>query len=127
MQTKQLVEPWFQDLILEGLQKLLCLGLERQPAAEMIPGTALAWEEALWPGRAWNEERDTPRIQQAFKNLVKQCRQWPVPAQFFDVFPRFEAKVLKLPSPKNDDVRKREMQRIQEILRGVAPGNGDAA
>lgn len=93
----------------------------------MIPGTALAWEEALWPGRAWNEERDTPRIQQAFKNLVKQCRQWPVPAQFFDVFPRFEAKVLKLPSPKNDDVRKREMQRIQEILRGVAPGNGDAA
>jgi len=94
---------------------------------EVIAGTALAWEEALWPGRAWDQERDTPRIRQAFKNLVKQCRQWPVPAQFFDVFPRFEANVLKLPIPKNDNVRKREMQRIQEILKVVPTETNGAA
>jgi len=80
-------------------------------------GTALAWQEALWDWRLWDRDRDTPRIQTAFKTIRKHFRSWPVPADFFANFPRQEERILKLPKPQNDEVRKREMQKISEIFK----------
>ena len=35
------VESWFKDSILTGLQKLALLSLDRTPACDVLPGTAL--------------------------------------------------------------------------------------
>ena len=41
---------WMLDELATGLQKLLCLGLDRQPASEVIPGTVQAWLRLdRWP------------------------------------------------------------------------------
>lgn len=72
------------------MQKLFCLGLERTPAAEVIPGTAQAWHEALTGGRKWDEARDTPRIRAAFRTLAATRDSWPAPRHFLDALPRVE-------------------------------------
>lgn len=78
---------WLEVEILTGLQRLACLSLDRTPAAEMLPGTAQAWIEALTDGRAWDEQRDAPRVRRAFVVLSKTVRRWPAPAEFMDALP----------------------------------------
>jgi hypothetical protein len=85
---------WLLDLIAEGMQKLFCLGLERTPAAEVIPGTAQAWHEALTAGRKWSEARDTARIRAAFVTLAATRETWPAPRQFLDALPRVEQTAI---------------------------------
>lgn len=74
--------------MLTGFQKLLCLSLERTPAAEIIPGTVQAWIEVLTDRRAWDEERDTPRIREAFRTLARNRRTWPAPIDFSEALPQ---------------------------------------
>lgn len=51
----------------------------------------LAWQEAITLGRDWQEERDVPRIRQAFSILARSRRQWPAVPDFLDALPRIEA------------------------------------
>ena len=122
------MEQWFHNLILEGLQKLLCLSLERQPSVEIVSGTAMAWEEAIWPGRAWDEERDTPRIRAAFRGLIRTCLTWPPPAKFFEVFPRFEEITRpRLTAVATEETRIKHLQDIDAILARTVESNPDLA
>ena len=57
---------WLTRELMTGFQKLLCLGLDRTPASDLIEGTVMAWAEAITAGRAWDQERDAPRIRAAF-------------------------------------------------------------
>ena len=78
---------WLLDEVLNGLQKLFCLSLDRTPAAEMLPGTAQAWLEAIADGKAWERGRDADRIAAGFRTLARIARRWPAPAEFLEVVP----------------------------------------
>jgi len=78
---------WLLDEVLNGLQKMFCLSLDRTPAAEMLPGTAQAWLEAITDGKAWQKGRDKGRIEAGFRTLARIARRWPAPAEFLDVLP----------------------------------------
>lgn len=53
----------------------------------MLPGTAQAWIEAITHGRAWDEERDRPRVRGAFVILSNTMRRWPAPVEFLEALP----------------------------------------
>jgi hypothetical protein len=114
-------DAWFGESILTGLQRLICLGLEGQPAMDLIPGTARAWRQVLWPGHAWIRERDEARFAQAFTNLMSNVRRWPVPAQFLEALPKFESAVPKLRKECNPEVRECAMRHIAELLGEILP------
>jgi len=78
---------WLLDEVLNGLQRMFCLSLDRTPAAEMLPGTAQTWLEAITDGKAWDEGRDADRIAAGFRTLARIARRWPAPAEFLDVVP----------------------------------------
>jgi len=69
-------------VILKRLQRLLCLSLEGQPAAELIEGTALAWQSAL--GHIGPE-----RLDKAFDNVEKTAQRWPSPRFILDNLPAY--------------------------------------
>lgn len=78
---------WLMLEIMEGLQKLVCLSLDRTPATEILPGTAQAWHEALTDRRSWDESTDKHRVKTAFRTLIRTCRRWPSPAEMLDSLP----------------------------------------
>ena len=88
------MDTWLHDEILDGLSQLLCLSLERTPAADLIAGTAAMWVKTLSAGMAWERERDTPRIRQAFVTLAQTRTHWPAPLHFREALPEVEVKAL---------------------------------
>lgn len=56
----------------------------------MIEVTAGTWHEAITTGRAWDKQRDTPRIRSAFVTLAQTADRWPQPRHFLDALPRVE-------------------------------------
>src|SRR3546814_12902362 len=60
---------WLNDEIRRGLSRLVCLCLDSAPAVDLVEGTAQAWLTALTRGRAWDEQRDAPRVRAAFDTL----------------------------------------------------------
>lgn len=97
---------WLKTELLTGFQKLLCLNLDRTPAAEIIPGTVEAWCEALTDSRLWDQDRDTARIRQAFLTMAKTRRTWPAPVDFLESLPNIRQELLPPPkaSPNPDKV-----------------------
>jgi hypothetical protein len=88
---------WLKTELLTGFQKLLCLGLDRTPASEVIPGTVEAWLEAVTANRLWDQDRDTSRIRQAFVTLARTRRLWPAPVDFLEALPAIRNEFLALP------------------------------
>lgn len=69
-------------LISERLQRLLCLGLDGTPAAELIPGTLSIWKERF---RAASHNR----LLAAFENIETHATRWPTPAAIFEAMPTY--------------------------------------
>lgn len=88
---------WFRTEIITGIQKLACLGLERQPAGEVLPATVSVWLEVLDNGVHWDREADTPRIRAAFSNLARTATAWPSPQKLIDAMPA-RNRLLELPT-----------------------------
>lgn len=84
---------WLLTEIETGICKLLCLGLEGQPAAELIEGTVQGWFESITRGRALEPE-DAPRIREGFANVMARCRRWPSPVEFLEGMPKREAATV---------------------------------
>lgn len=78
---------WLEVEILNGLQRLACLSLDRTPAAEMLLGTAAAWAEGAMHGTEWERHRDTGRVRAAFTTLIRTSRRWPAPVEFLEALP----------------------------------------
>lgn len=74
------------------------MSLERTPAAEIIPGTVQAWCEVLLDRREWDQERDTPRIREAFRTLARHRRTWPAPVDFTEALPAHRNEWVALPA-----------------------------
>jgi hypothetical protein len=113
---------WIKHELLTGFQKLLTLGLERQPAAEVIPGTVATWLETLTHGRKFDRERDTWRFRAAFITLAGRQRTWPVPRDLLDAMPPMIAPHVvdvsrRLAGPETDKVAKSELEKIGKLFR----------
>lgn len=111
---------WISREIAEGLKRLMCLGLERTPAAEVIQLTAAVWLEAITEGREFDQELDSPRFRRAFAILCRDCRQWPLPSSLLEAMPPREQLVLtKQPIPADPDSpeMKKRFEEIAKVLR----------
>lgn len=98
------------------MQKLYPLSLDRTPAAEILPGTAMAWLEAITTGRQWDRDRDADRIRAAFITLSQTREAWPQPKHFLDALPRVEQAAIgyevKPLSKAEADARLAEIRRM---------------
>lgn len=112
---------WLEIEILTGLQKLSCLSMDRTPAAEILPGTAQAWMEAITDGMAWDERRDAERVAATFRVLARISRRWPLPAEFLAALP----PVPPLPAlsyerkPASPEVIERARKQVEAMALGV--------
>ncbi len=78
----------------------------------------MAWSETLRDGRAWDQQRDTPRIRRAFSTLAAGSR-WPTPSDFLAALPPSERQ-RALPSKPTDPARAAQcMAEIREMLKGM--------
>lgn len=111
---------WFAIEILTGLQKLACCSWERTPAAEVLPGTAQIWIEALTHGRAWDQGRDASRIRAAFLTLAQTRTQWPGPLHFLQALP--DSTQLRLAGAGERPADSPELrQALDAVARGEVP------
>jgi hypothetical protein len=120
-----MMEKWFQLAIAQGLRSLLVLGLDRTPAAEVLPETIRVWTEDLWRGRGWSES-DLSRIEQAFWSLRKTSRIWPQMADFMEALPAPpRPQVLAAPplTPEQEERRRKAaaegLAKLERLLGGV--------
>jgi hypothetical protein len=123
------VPPWFSTLIGEGLAALYLLCLEGCPAADATPAVRALWINVLWSSRRvdWHEEADASRIKAAFAGLCGTCTRWPAPVRFWEALPSRPApRDPALPSRIFSlEERKRNMEKINEIIRGLVPAIPD--
>lgn len=100
---------------------MFCLSLDRTPAAEMLPGTAQAWLEAITDGKAWDERRDADRIRAAFRVLAKTARRWPAPAEFLESVPPVPplAAIGYERKPASPEVLERARKAVEALAMGV--------
>lgn len=106
--------------------RLVTLGLEGQPAAEVIPATVKVWAETICRNRVFNRVTDDVRIREAFRVLAETCRRWPAPRDFIEALPRpfsQEKKDPKIPSEQTLATGKAHLETIRRRL-GI-PDNDD--
>lgn len=111
------MDKWIQSEIMDGLSKLLCLGLDRTPASDMIEGTAMAWCEALTDQRVWDERLDAPRFRKAFVTLAKTRTHWPAPTHFMEALPpREQLALTKQTIPADPERAAAAIAEVQRLL-----------
>ena len=97
---------WITREINSGLQKLIPLSLDHSPPFDVLSrGTLPAWAEAISKGRAFNEQRDTPRFKIAFLTLQVRCKRWPAPCDFIDALPPIEGEPRNRPADSDSSRR----------------------
>lgn len=105
-------------LILNRMQRLLCLGLESTPASELIEGTASVWIDRL-------ARIDAAKLTAAFDVIEKTAMRWPTPAAIIAAIPPY-AHVYEPAPPKaprlevDPEVSMAQRERIRELLEGCA-------
>jgi hypothetical protein len=100
---------WIRREIKSGLQALVALGLEGQPAAEVLPRTADIWLKALQRANIGLtiEEIDAPRLRSAFESLFVRVVRWPPVAEYIKhIPPRPVRKSVPAPPISDEDERK---------------------
>lgn len=107
---------WFAHAITTGLQKLFCLRLPGSPSVDMAPGTVGAWIDALTFNRVWHEERDGPRIVQAFRALAATETEWPSPADLIRNLPRVDELPALPAKVVSDEVAQENIRKIRAML-----------
>ena len=104
---------------MDGLSRLLCLGLERTPAADMIEGTAAMWVQAVTHGRAFDRNLDAPRFRNAFVTMAATRTTWPAPLHFIEAMPRRDQLALtKQHVPADPAIAAAAIAEVTEMLRG---------
>ncbi|MGA0610523.1 hypothetical protein [Caldimonas sp. KR1-144] len=89
------IPAWFNDAIVNGIQRLYVLGLAGTPAAETVVLTGNVWVELLWNARRWDEPSTPTRLAEAFRRLSFAADRWPAPAQLLEYVPdRAQPKVI---------------------------------
>jgi hypothetical protein len=110
---------WLKREIKDGLQALVAMGLENQPAADVLPLTADIWLRAIRRGNIGCdiEQIDAPRIREAFDRLFPELVKWPAPKLLLDRIPP-RPKREALAEPVGDDaVGQAAIKEILELLK----------
>lgn len=91
---------WLRREISAGLQALVSISLDNQPAAEILPMTADVWLIAVQRGGVGIsiEEVDAPRIREGFRRLFPLVKEWPKPRQLIEQIPGRPER-QRLPAP----------------------------
>lgn len=113
---------WLQREVAEGFKRLMCLGLERTPAAEVIQLTVAVWLEALGEGRSWNQQRDQERIRRGFAVLCRTRTAWPQPQNLLDALPAPTAQ-----QRLTREIRPASPERVAEAVAELADWLGRGA
>lgn len=82
---------WFVRTVCAGLQSLVLLSLEGQPAADLWGQVIPHWINELWPRREWREDcrfRGAARLADAFRQAGAHARRWPQPKDVLEYIPR---------------------------------------
>lgn len=100
---------WFDKEIVRGIQALFILNLQFTPSADAIKATGRIWIGTLRSlPHTWQEDRDRPRIQAAFRNLAANSERWPAPKNFVDALPPLpELNKLTAPATRHTPETKR--------------------
>ncbi len=76
------------------------MSLPATPTDSALKLAGAVWVETLWARRAWDTERDAPRLEAAFLALAGHARRWPAPAELLDYLPpRPQPPALPPPPP----------------------------
>lgn len=78
----------------------------------------MAWVEALNHNRVWDEDRDRPRFQAAFRLIAATSRQWPTPQSFVESLPAHEPQKALPRSVCSTEQAKANLAKLQAILYG---------
>lgn len=108
---------WLELELTTGIQKLLCLGLEGQPAGEVLPGTVAAWLEAITDGRLYDEHTDAERFRTAFRTLARTITRWPQPRHLLEAMPK-RAELIAIGRDRkcSPEVAAENLRRIGELV-----------
>ena len=73
------IDPRFVKLVCDGLKGWLLLGLEGQPAADLITEVADDWITYLWTRRDWNdlEKGYVGKLRHGFVSTGQDAKRWP--------------------------------------------------
>ena len=117
-----LAPDWFHNTIVSGVQQLHVLSLQGTPAAETVVLTAQVWIDTLWnTPRSWDEERDTPRLREAFRSIAQRVDRWPAPKAVLENMPSAPT-VLLLQEPKSDPAKvavvRQQLRELAEKWKG---------
>lgn len=107
---------WIETEIAKGLQGLLCLSLDRQPALELIEGTLAMWVKVITKGRVFDERQDATRFREAFLNLGAR-KTWPVPSDFIEALPSNVKPFVKPLRLESETVKRARMESFSEIAK----------
>lgn len=84
----------------------------------MIVLTTAEWVDVLAPTRDWDEQRDLPLVQDAFRLLRMHCERWPSVAKFRTMFasvvPLERGPRLAAPTtiPKTREERREHLRKL---------------
>lgn len=109
---------WLRREIKSGMEALVALGLQNQPAADVIHLTADIWLRAIRRGNIGCdiEQIDAPRIREAFDRLFPELTEWPAPRLLLDrIPPRPRREALAAPVEDSGEGLAR-IREIQEML-----------
>lgn len=106
---------WLVAEVAEGIQRLLVLRLDGCPPADAVEAVALAWADALLVRGRWEQQRDAPRLRQAFRSLAAHVQRWPAPAEVWLHLPP-APEPLRLNPPLSTP---QERERIRAMLQQV--------
>ena len=111
------VPDWFHNAVVDGIQRLHVLSLQGTPAAETVTLTAQVWIDTLWhTPRSWDEARDLPRLQEAFRSLAGRVDRWPAPRTVLENMPSVPVPIA-LPAPPMDPAKAAQ---VRTMLRELA-------
>lgn len=115
MQSPNEVPNWVMNELALGLDKLLALHLDGQPAHDTTGKTVVVWAEAICDRRVFDEVADRPRFRAAFRTLMQRESRWPSPAKFLEALPNNVLPFQRQPKLESDDNRRRNLRHIAEI------------
>lgn len=115
---------WLRAVVADGLSALIALGLDGQPAAEIMPLTADIWLRAIQRASVGLDiaEIDAPRIREGFDRLWPSLKRWPVPAQLIEQIPGRPERQKLAPPPLTEAQHAEGKRRAQAILDQLSAG-----
>lgn len=108
---------WLENLVINGLQKLLILRRPGSPAADTINAVVDVWMDALArDARWWTAAQDAERVCEGFARIVREMDIWPQPAHLRERMPP-RAPQRALPSPKTNAMAPELRAQVDAILK----------